>query len=328
LSIKELDVLALGSTPTCAFRPEILAPVISASASKVQEEDLIGEYNESSEYKSGEDCETNLAPGILIMITFGVYLIIFSALTLFTKRAGNPTGLEAIDRDFESVPSPTILKSKVMASINSEADPTGRNTSPEGLEFTPNVECVNVSKSGETKFTKMVQPRPKIQAVSESFYKLFKDRHILYRIAKNQSLNEIRYLSFTILSTLILQYTLLGAFYAAFEEPGDASEMYTGIEVIENYSGKELGYVILALAVSLPVSSLMQYKMNSLRGYIMGLIVIAGSLAGSVYMIVECCHRYAGLWTMGCILACAIEFLLGQNICAIIAALVAKFRSH
>jgi hypothetical protein len=104
--------------------------------------------------------------------------------------------------------------------------------------------------------------------------------------------------------------------------------MYTGIEVIENYSGKELGYVILALVVSLPVSSLMQYKMNSLRGYIMGLIMIAGSLAGSAYMIVEYCHRDAGLWTMGCILACAIEFALGQNICAIIAALVAKVRSH
>ena len=71
--------------------------------------------------------------------------------------------------------------------------------------------------------------------------------------------------------------------------------MYTGIEVIENYSGKELGYVILALVVSLPVSSLMQYKMNSFRGNIMGLIVIAGSLAGSVYMIVEYCRRDAGL---------------------------------
>jgi hypothetical protein len=122
------------------------------------------------------------------MVTFVVYLLILTALSLFTKRAESLTRLEAIERDFESVPSPTILKSKVMVSINSEADATGRNTSSEGLEFTPNVECVNVSKSGETKFTKMVQPRPKIQAVSESFYKLFKDRHILYRIAKKSVL--------------------------------------------------------------------------------------------------------------------------------------------
>jgi hypothetical protein len=74
--------------------------------------------------------------------------------------------------------------------------------------------------------------------------------------------------------------------------------MYTGSGVIKNYSGKELGYVILALTVSLPVSSLMQHKMNFFRGYIMGLIVIAGSLAGSIYMIVEYCYKDAGLWTI------------------------------
>jgi hypothetical protein len=330
LSIRETNVVARGSTTACTYTPETLAPIISSTVSKVEENQNIGEYIDPSEEENSEDCETNLAPGIIMMVTFGVYLVIYSVFSFLTKSPESQNILQLSEKKYESVPEPQEAKPNVMATTNSEM--TERKANKEVLNFSLDGKSIDVTMNGEKSFTKIVEATvlevPQIPIVSKSFFQLFKEQQVLNRIAKSQFVNEKRYLLFTILSTLVLQYTLLGAFYAAFEEPKTATELYTAIEVMQSYSGKDLGYVILALVVSLPASCLMQYKLNSLVGYIIGLFVLAGSLAGSVYMMVEYCHRDAGLWTMGCILSCATELGLGQNITALMAALVAKSRTH
>jgi hypothetical protein len=100
--------------------------------------------------------------------------------------------------------------------------------------------------------------------------------------------------------------------------------MYSEVEIMQNYSATDLVYVILTLLITLPISYIIQHILSSLRGYILGAVVLTGSLAGSVYMTTEYCHKDAGLWSMGCAIMAACEIGLVQNLCALVAAVKTK----
>jgi hypothetical protein len=276
------------------------------------------------------DCEENLAPVITIIVTIGVYLIASLGFYFLNSRNSTKVTSQENKEDYRSVYQSQDANHATKSNL--EKGICSKRSDAVGLDIEVDSNVDKISQPDQRDVNRVEDLRTaeisKTPVLSESFFKLYKEKHILYRIVRSDDKSERRYLLFTILYTLVLQYTLIGAFYVAFEEGKDESEFYTGVEVIEKYTVKDLGYVILALAVSLPASCLMQFKMKYLRAYILGLVIFAGSIGGSIYILIEYCNRDWGMWAMGCVLSAALQFVLGQNLTALIAAVVVKIRQN
>jgi hypothetical protein len=216
LSLKELVLVASGTA--CNYSPEILAPIISSSVAKTDEElQGIGDYIYGNEDENSEDCERNLSPAVIIILTFGIYGLAYVLISRLSRVYKGQMGLR--DKRYEISANNLEVSSNYQTGNQSEPTDNSVEIRPTAQIELSNLyfstKLADVSKTSQNNKTEISKP----QSISnKSFYQFFKERHFICRLIKGKNTYEQKYLLFSILSILLLQYAILGALYAAFQD--------------------------------------------------------------------------------------------------------------
>ncbi|CAG9320609.1 unnamed protein product [Blepharisma stoltei] len=131
---------------------------------------------------------------------------------------------------------------------------------------------------------------------------------------------------FTLIVAIVFELLLEGLLYYGSEDINSGSETATQT-LFDNYEGKYFGYMILALAITIPVEVFMIVAFSIDRkkapiwpaiGVIVGLAVLIGSIVGVVMLSYDFCHEWSGYWAVSFLWGILIEIFIMETIYMIV----------
>lgn len=265
--------------------------------------------SEDIEDEIRKDCEVNLAPSIMLVIMVGIFNILLAVVLLIKSKDSSASMKIAID---------PVDKTAILSRVDN-LNSSGVKDNPEG----------QLNTSSQKVDTETISPSVVVHP-TESFVYLFLSNQLTLKIFLSESKKLRVYFLVTLLAICLFEFAVLGALYNGFESPREGSEILERDELVDEYNGTDFLYCLLTLAISMPCSGMLQCITrfeNMCICFCMALGVIAGSIAGIIYMSVMYCHQDAGLWTMGTMLALVMEFILCQNIIALCTAIAFTIRN-
>eukprot|EP00358_Blepharisma_japonicum_P006710 CAMPEP_0202940370 /NCGR_PEP_ID=MMETSP1395-20130829/486_1 /ASSEMBLY_ACC=CAM_ASM_000871 /TAXON_ID=5961 /ORGANISM="Blepharisma japonicum, Strain Stock R1072" /LENGTH=1151 /DNA_ID=CAMNT_0049634821 /DNA_START=1761 /DNA_END=5216 /DNA_ORIENTATION=- len=282
---------------------------------------------------TSSSCDDNYAPIYILVVTLFIGLIL-APIMVIIDRISHPSAAQALDKNVphnspSHSPRPTergLMRHdiSVHASQGEESVESGELGSSDDevvesqeIDLTENSIVQQVAGPADDEKPE-ADVKYELQELIEGHltFGLFYYRPTFTRIAR----------LFTLVVAIIFELLLEGLFYFGSEDINSGSEAATQI-LFDNYEGNYFGYMILALAITIPVEIFMIVAFSidrtkapqwSAAAVTLGFAILIGSIIGIVMLSYDFCHKWSGYWAVSFLWGILIEIFIMETIYMIV----------